>query len=86
MLALIFRYGMLLMLGMSAGGILSGQFAVGETLIGIAFIVIVVGGLAMLIKKHFGIVYPKFLNTKTKQKIADLVVFLLGVMALFGTA
>lgn len=85
MLALMFRYGMLLMLGMSAGGILSGQFAFGETLIGIAFIVLVVGGLAMLIKKYFGIAYPKFLNTKTKQRIADLVVFLLGIMVLFGT-
>lgn len=86
MFALFFRYGTLLILGISAGGLLSGQFGIGEMLIGLIFTVVIIGGLAKLIEKFFGIKYPAFLNTKTKRRLGDLVVFLLGVLALLGTA
>jgi hypothetical protein len=31
-----------------------------------------------------GIVYPKFLDTKEKQRLGDLAVFLIGLLAGFG--
>jgi hypothetical protein len=32
----------------------------------------------------FGIPYPKFLDNKKKQKLGDLAVFLIGLLAGFG--
>lgn len=83
--ALVFRYGMLLMLGITAGGVVTGQFALSEVLFSTAFIVIVIGGLSKLIEMMCGIQYPKFLPTKKKQKLGDLAVFLIGLLAGFGT-
>lgn len=82
--SLIFRYGMLLMLGMCVGGVVTGQFLLSETLFSVAFIVIVIGGLSKFIEMLCGIVYPKFLDTKEKQRLGDLAVFLIGLLAGFG--
>ena len=81
---LIFRYGMLLMLGMTAGGLVTGQYALSEVLFSTAFIVIAIGGLSKLFEMMFGIPYPKFLDNKKKQKLGDLAVFLVGLLAGFG--
>ena len=82
--SLIFRYGMLLMLGMCVGGVVTGQFALSEVLFSTAFIVIVIGGMSKFIEMLCGIVYPKFLDNKKKQKLGDLAVFLIGLLAGFG--
>ena len=86
MLALLFRYGTLLILGITLGGILGGMTSLGESLIGLVFTVLVIGGLAKLIEKFFGIKYPKFLNTPTKRRLGDMAAFLLGVAAFLGAA
>lgn len=82
--SLIFRYGMLMMLGMCVGGVVTGQFLLSETLFSVAFIVIVIGGMSKLFEMMFGIPYPKFLDNKKKQKLGDLAVFLIGLLAGFG--
>jgi hypothetical protein len=85
MISLLFRYGALMMLGITAGGILTGQFPLVESLPGIAFVVVVIGGLSRLCRMCFGEAYPRFLDTRKKRLIADLGVFLVCALRMAVT-
>ena len=80
-LATIFQYTALSMIGMCAGGICSGIFSIGDTLIGLAFAVLVIGGFAKVFSMVLGVQVIRYIDTKQKKRIAGLLAFAAGFLA-----
>ena len=84
MLSLIFRYSACMLLGLSIGGVAAGKFALGETLISMAVVVVVIGGLSKVFGLVFGSKELKWANTKEKKILTYLIAFAVGFAAVFA--
>ena len=84
MLSFLFRYTAYMMLGISAGGMIAGEFAIVEGLLGVLFAVVIIGGLGKLFGIIFGSYNLKFIDTRMKLYLSYLAMFLVGFLAFFG--
>ena len=84
MLALIFRYAACMMLGLCIGGIVAGEFALGDTLVSMALVVVVIGGLSKVFGRMFGSKELKWADAKEKKILTYLIAFAIGFAAFFG--